>query len=807
MKTKQMNKALLSLSLLFLCNFIFAQSVTIQGVVSSKSGDPVSFASVALISLPDSTIVTGNVSEEDGSYSIGPISAGSYFIETSFIGYQTTQTEQFEIKEDTENATVDIFMEEAGVVLDEAIVTAKRPIFEQKSDRLIVNVANSALAAGGTAVEILQKVPGVLMVQGNVTLGGTQSVQVWIDGKPSPYTDITVALQNMPSDLIDKVELIKQPGAQFDASGGPILNIVLKKNVNLGFKGTASLTVGGGREDQSEVGQGIDNFYRFNPTLNLNYRRGKINLTGYVTHNQGDYFDLIRVDRLIGDNLYSSDNYERTDYVFQQARAGIDYYMNESSTVGFSFRNWRRDGEGDGYNDTEVNDANSEILIDNFITENLSTSDRSGVYYSAYFKKEINGRSDHTLNADFDYNVFNSRNMNALAIYDSGDFENRSLSLQDVNQPVDIIVGKIDYALPIDSTFKIETGVKASFATVDNQLDFYRNDVISEEESNYFLYKENINAAYVNASKTIGKVDLSGGLRVEQTVVEGSSEGTQLLDRNYTQWFPSASALYHLNDNLGIQTAYSKRVNRPGFRQQNPLVYFIDSLTFTRGNPQLRPEINHTTQLNLTYDGQPVFGISYSRTDDVIIENAPEIEGSKAFTTAQNLAQNDRLEIQLNFPINIGDVISGYGGNQAIRNGYNADYLGSTYERSKWNWLAYWQIEASLPWGLKAECGGFYLTKFLEEFLVIDDLAGVNVGLSKKFADDKGKVSLSFSDIFYNQKTNALIEYDDIYVDFYNRDLSRFLRLNVSYTFGDSSLKSIQRRNASATESSRVSID
>jgi outer membrane receptor protein involved in Fe transport len=486
---------------------------------------------------------------------------------------------------------------------------------------------------------------------------------------------------------------------------------------------------------------------------------------------------------------------------------GLDYYLNDYSTLGFSFRNWNRKGDGTGYNDTKVNDESGNILIDNFITENITTSKRKGTYYSTYFKRVFNKNEENTLNIDFDFNKFKNNNINDLAIYSIDDVNSRSFSQQDVNQPVDLYVGKIDYSLPIDSTFKLETGAKSSFARVDNQLNFYREKVLSNDESNYFLFEENINAAYINLSKSVSKIDFSGGLRMEETNVKGSSEGVVVLDRSYNQWFPSASAIYHLNKNIGIQTAYSKRVNRPGFSQQNPLVYFIDSLTFTRGNPQLRPEISHTTQLNVTYDGQPIFGVAYSRTNDVIIENAPEIEGSKAFTTAQNLAQNSRLEIQLNFPINFGKVISGYGGNQFILNSYDADYLDNRYEVSKWNWLAYWQINASLPYGINAECGGFYITKFLEEFLVIDQLAGVNVGLSKKFANDQARVSLSLSDVFYNQKTKAVIAYDDIRVNFFERELSRLLRLNMSYTFGNTNLKSDSRKNASATESSRVKIE
>ena len=259
---------------------------------------------------------------------------------------------------------------------------------------------------------------------------------------------------------------------------------------------------------------------------------------------------------------------------------------------------------------------------------------------------------------------------------------------------------------------------------------------------------------------------------------------------------------------MAIQSSFSKRVNRPGFQQQNPFSYFIDSLTYTRGNPTLKPEIINTAQLNLTFDGQPFLGIAYYKTNDVIIENAPKLEGTRTFTTAENLANQTRVELQLNFPIKIGKVIDGFGGNQAIYNSYNATYQELEYKVSRWHWLAYWQINASLPNDFKMEFGGFYMTKFLEEFLTINNLAGVNLGISKAFADKKGRVALSFNDIFYSQNSRANIDFSDVKVNFFQRNFSRQIRLTASYQFGNTKMKNLGgRNNASESESSRVKIE
>lgn len=780
----------------------------VKGIIRDENGNPIPFASASLIAAGDSLLIKGSLTDDHGVYKIENVSPGQYRLLASFLGYTSITSDIFELKASNQFATVDINFINKGIVLDETVITSKRPFLEQKSDRLVVNVASSAVAAGGTAMEILQKVPGVVVTQDRVTLGGSQNLQIWIDGKPSLYTDMNAVLRDMPGDQIEKIELITQPGAQFDAAGGPILNIVLKRNADLGFKGTAAMTLGGFRVDQSDVNGDTEDYYRINPSVNATYRNGKINLSGNTSYNQGTYFSAFIVDRYINKEVYKGKNLEDNSYNFKNIRIGADYFATDKATVGLVLRYWGRDGIGDGFNKTLVYNQSETELFNSFITENHSDSKRSGLYGSTYYKYEFDRKSGRTFNVDFDYNRFNTRNINNLTIYHDDRSTNRSYSTQDVDQPVNIYVAKADYKHPVDSSFRVETGIKSSFASVDNDLNFYRNNIRSDRESNVFLYKENINAAYVNLSKKLGKIELNGGLRAEQTVISGESLDSVVLDRNYAQLFPSASALYRFNSHMAVQSSYSRRVNRPGFQQQNPFTYFIDSLTYTRGNPTLRPEIINTAQLNLTYDGQPFIGISYYKTDDVIIENAPRLEGTRTFTTAENLANQKRVEIQLNFPIKLGKVIEGFGGNQAIYNSYNATYQGLKYEESRWHWLAYWQINANLPKGFKMEFGGFYLTKFLEEFLTIDNISGVNIGISKSFADKKGRVALSFNDVFYRQNSNATIDFSDVRVSFYQRNFTRQLRLTASYQFGNTKMKNLNGRNsASESESSRVKVD
>lgn len=802
-----MKKQLPFFALLFTSLLAQAQ-VSIQGKITDEKAQSVPFASVALVAAKDSQLIKGALTDDNGAYSIPSVSAGNYRILASAVGLDKTYTPIFEIKNDSKTATIDVTLKVSSKLLDEAVIVAQRPLFEQKPDKLVMNIANSSIAAGGTVLEVLQKMPGLVVANDQIKLGGTRDVQIWIDGKPSNYTDVTAALKDMPSDQVDRVELITQPGARYDAAGGPILNIILKRNAELGFTGTAALTLGGSRYDESALNLGIKKFYRVTPSVNMNYRSGQWNLFGSYSYGHRETFSLISVDRFIGAETYMQNNYSNNAADFQNYRFGADFYATKKTTVGVLFKGWNRVGADDAKSVTDVFTKDLRNKLNSFVTENNANSTRSNATANLNVKHEFDQKTGHNLNFDVDYAQFQTNNINDLTIYKNVENAAKSKSQQNLKQPVGIFTTKLDYSLPIDSTFKMDMGAKTSISKIDNGLVFSRAGEVSRSESNDFLYKENINAAYLNLSKKMKKIEFSAGLRVEQTVVSGTSMATTVLDRNYTQLFPSASALYKFNQHIGLQASYSKRVDRPSFQQQNPFSYFIDSLTYTRGNPNLRPQILNTAQLAVVYDGQPFVSVEYTKTDDVIVENAPILEGTKTYTTAANLAANENWTFQINAPLNFAKWIDGYVGNQAIYNAYNADYLGEKYKASRWHWLAYAGATIKLPKDIKLEINGWYMTKFLEEFLTLNRMGGLSFGLSKTFLDKRARISFNYNDVLYSQKTDAMIGFGDVNVHFRQRNDTRNARLSFSYQFGNTKVKGSRKRSTgSESETSRIKVE
>jgi hypothetical protein len=227
-----------------------------------------------------------------------------------------------------------------------------------------------------------------------------------------------------------------------------------------------------------------------------------------------------------------------------------------------------------------------------------------------------------------------------------------------------------------------------------------------------------------------------------------------------------------------------------------------------QGNPLLRPETADQIKLSVTYENQPFFSLTYNKKYDVIFGNAPKQNGNLTYTTSENLASYDNFAAELNFPLPFGKRITGYAGNRVIYNHYKADYLGSTYNQSKWNWLAYWQTTYKPTSSISVEVSGYYMTRFLNEFFTIEDLGSLDFAVQKTFWDKKARLSLNFNDILFADRAEGKVLYNEINVGFRQIFESRNANLTFSYSFGNQKLKGERtRKSASEDEAKRVKVN
>jgi outer membrane receptor protein involved in Fe transport len=608
----------------------------------------------------------------------------------------------------------------------------------------------------------------------------------------------------MPSSNIEKIEVIANPGARYDASGGAVINIVLKRNANMGLNGNVSLTGSTGIYNKEKEGL-AKNVYRISPAFSLNYRKDKWNIYGGYSVLNRTYFENGNFDRNIESNKFVQINRETGEILSQNFRLGADYYLNKSNTFGVLLRGFHRTGDEVVHNITNQTKISSGQLLSSFNTINAESFKRTNLAANLNWKHSFD-TAGKEMNIDLDYSRFKLDNKGHISIQHPNKPE--SINDQTVDNPVQLGVLKLDYTHPINNVYKIDAGVKSTLAKIDNSVLFLRSGVKDARYSSEFVYIENVNAAYINAQQKGEKWELIAGIRMEQTIATGDSVGKKVLDRSYIQAFPSAFLTYKVTDDFASILQYSKRVNRPSFQQQNPFIDLIDSITYTRGNPLLKPEITHGFKFSLTYRNQPFLGVSYNKTNDVIFDNAPRQEGNITYTTAENLAQADNITVELNFPIKLGKKIEGFGSNQLVRNHYKAEYLGGIFDRARWNYMFYSQVSYKPTPTLSVEVTGFYMTRFLNEFLTLAPFGNMNIGIQKTFWEKKGRISLNFNDIFYSNRTNGSLEYQDINVGLQQKADTRSVRLTFSYSFGNQKLKAARNRATGAdAETNRVNTN
>ncbi|MBR2647560.1 MAG: TonB-dependent receptor [Sediminibacterium sp.] len=789
------------IAIVFLITISTKAQNSIIGRIKDEKQKPLKAATILLLQAEDSVLVKSTLSNDKGEYKLADITQGKYLIHITSIGYQKYYETIAAVEGNSQIRDIQLKSEIAQ--LDEVTVVAKKPFLEQRADKMLVNIEGSATAAGSNALEILKKVPGVIIRNDKVSIAGRSNVMIMIDGKTSQYTDINLVLKDISADNISKIEVITNPGAKYDAAGGSIINILLKKKANLGTNGSITLSAGTGLYDNRKE-RLEKNFYRYSPDININHRKGKINLFGSYGYNHRNWFEYNEFDRIIEPNRYFQENIFYYKVNSHNYRFGMDFYANNKNTFGILIKGFNRDGGSEMINNTQQFTTGNNQLVNSFKTLNNINLSRNNISANVNWKHQFDSLGKE-LNVDIDFSKFNINN-NSL-ITNNATSPNKTVYNQLVDNPVKLIVAKLDYTLPMIHDLQIDMGAKSSFANIDNYLTYLQSGVKDNDRSSEFLYKENINAAYTSISKKIDTWQLVAGLRTEQTVATGQSKGVTVLDRNYWQLFPSLFITKNMNKHFAAVTQYSRRIDRPSYQQQNPFVLVLDSLTFTKGNPLLKPQITDAYKFSITYDKQPFFAISYNKTKDVIFDNAPKQEGNKTFTTPENLAQYENLAFELNFPIQFGKKISGFGGNQAILNHYKADYLGTRFDKKAWNWLAYWQVAYKPVNTWKIEISGYYTTQFLTEFFTIGEQGSLGVAIQKSIADNKGKFTLNFNDILFSEKTRGNVVYQNINVNFRQWEESRNVRLSFSWSFGNQSLKAVRSRTtAGEAEKNRVKL-
>ena len=747
----------------------------VKGVILDEStGQPLDYATVTLFSSEDSSMVTGGVTDISGTFSL-EVKFGRYYANVAFISFLDKNIGNIEVNRDRPIVDLgSIQLSPNATTLAEVEVRAEKSNMQISLDKRVFNVGKDLANIGGSASDVLDNVPSVTVdAEGGVSLRGSAGVRILINGRPSGLIGVgdTDGLRQIPANLIDRIEVITNPSARYEAEGmAGIINIILKKDQRKGLNGSLDLTTGY-----------PDNY---GLAANANYRTGNLNLFG----NYGISYRKRPGKGSLYQEVYDRNEFKPdTTYILQQnqdrerggwdntLRAGAEYFFNDKTTLTGSLT--YENENGDNRSDIEYRDY--IFNLDNLtgITRRLDREKEieNNLEYVMSFRKEYE-REGHLLTADVRYqdnaeveksNIIEEYFTPEYTQAGTADLEQRSRN----EEKERLIMGQMDYIRPFAKDGKFETGLRASLREINTSYKVEEFDnadwQVLPNFTNEFIYDENIYAAYAIVGNKFGRFSAQIGVRAEYTDVN-----TQLVEtgeenpRDYLNFFPSGHIAYEFAGQNSFMASYSRRINRPNFWSLNPFFSFSDARNIRTGNPNLDPEYTDAYELgHLKYwDNMSLSSSVYYRYTQGITERIRTLqEDGSTLTRPENLATEDAYGLDVTFsasPTDWWDLDGNVNFYRSIINGNNID-TSFTADALTWNGrvtskMDLWKfIDAQARLNYRAPRN---TTQGRNKAYFFVDLA-----FSKDVLDSKGTLTLSVRDLFNSRRWRYIFEDDDFY--------------------------------------------
>lgn len=804
------------ISLLLLAIAIFSAAFhadaqrVISGIIEDDGGRPLQFANVLLLKPADSSLEKGMISDAHGAYSFQNIKTGKYLISASFTGMDRKFTNIFEFTPDKDFNAGTIILKNNTLQLKSVNLQQKMPMFQQKVDRMVINVKNSITSAGGTALDILEKSPGVTVNRhtNTVAINGKNGVVVMLNGKITymPMEALVQMLAGISAGNIDKIELITTPPAKYDAEGNAgYINIVLINNPYAGLNGSYFLTAGYGKRELGSAG------------VNFNYRSAKINLFGNYSFNYNHSIQTVESFTQISSsgNIISNTSFSDRDATrhLHNLRIGLDYQPDSSDIIGFLVSGYNNEWNMTANNGASV--MNNKVLDTIITTVNKELNHWQNLMGNINFQHTF--KPGRVLYFDANYIYYKDNNPNTYANnYFKG--SNEYLFRNDLKSgkvtPIHVKVFSGDYTTAIGTKTTMEAGAKASLSKFTNDVsvqNFKQGSWVTDESlSADYLLKENVYAVYTSFTMNPNaKTSLKAGLRYEYTQSNlSTAETANIVDRKYGELFPTFYISQKLDDKNSINFSYSRRITRPSFNDLAPFTIFFDPKTFYTGNPALQPAIanavqasyvhkNYIFSLSYTYEKNSIEGFQTQRIDTV---------HNMVYMSALNFDNEQLANASISLPFTITKWWQ-------MQNNFNFDWhqVNTVYESTPvsldvFNYNFNITQRFSFPKDLSMEVTGFYSSAGVFGTVKFQPIYQVDIGLQKKFKNKRDILRLAGADIF--NTGNYYKTSDQLPV----KQTTLRTRLNfgtVAYTitythnFGNNSLKGKRDRSTGAEDELR----
>ncbi len=698
--------------------------------------------------------------------------------------------------------------------LNQVVVSSKKPLYEIKIDRTVVNVDASPSNVGANVIEVLEKAPGVNVDKdGNISLKGKNAVLVMIDGRPSYLSpaDLFNYLKSLPATSIDQIELMTNPPAKYDASGNAgVINIKTKKTKTMGFNGTYN----------SSVGQGVYN--RNSNSLNMNYRKNKINIFSNMSYSNWGGFNKLNIIRKYKDEnnivkaVFDQNSYAKNEQNNNlNLKIGLDYSVSNKTNIGIVLSGFSNPESSKNNNISLL--KNASYNVDSIVnSENNIKNNWENISSNIYLQHKFDSLGKE-LSIDIDASRFKSNSESVLInkMLNANNILRSSEELLGIF-PIDIKIASIktDYSRPLKNKAKFEFGAKSSYVETTNEANFFNifptGKTIDYNKTNTFNYTENINAAYLNYNKEINKWGIQIGLRAENTNAKGYQKGNAIRTdssfvRNYTNLFPTSYITYSANEKNQYSINFGRRIDRPSYQDLNPFIFYLDNFTYNKGNPFLQPQISNNFELGYTYNQFITTTINYSITDKIFQESMIQ-DGFATIVQTNNIGTKTNYGITTNIQYEAKKIFSSNVYFAYTHDNYKGEVAGDKLDLSADMYLISVNNQFKFNKGWSAELSGWYRTKGIEGQLLINPLSQTSMAVQKQVLKNKGTFKLGVRDIFLTNFPSGIIRFSKTEATFSNRRDSRIFSLSFTYRFGKSFKAITKKSSGSDDEKSRIKV-
>jgi len=819
-------KRIFTLVLLAISLMVQAQIKTgkITGILKNAEGKAIEAATVSLLKAENQVLVKVNVSDKNGGFEFERVPEGKFIVTVAATGYANLKSDVLEIT--ATKQTVDLGAltpKNASGDLGNVEVVSKRPLIENKIDKTVVNVDASPSNTGLSALEVLEKSPGIVIDNNdNISVKGKSGVIILIDGKQSYLSgqDLANFLRNMPSNQLDQIEIMTQPSAKFDAAGNSgVINIKTKKSKANGFNGSVN---------NSAI---FANYFKNTSGVNFNWRKNKVNIFGNYGFAYWEGFNDIHITRQFRTDknsafyqYFDQSTYGRFSGYPHNFKLGADVFASKKTTIGavvtgnFDVRKFKTEGVNSIYNAShQLDRVNRSVSETNDPWTNLGGN--------INFKQVLNKKGAE-ITADADYVMYRTKgkqfNYNylynpdgTLATPTAGQ-ENPIMLNGYLPANIDIYTFKSDYTQPLGKEGRLEAGVKISHVKTDNDEQYtYYNSAqakwLNDSRSNHFLYEENINAAYLNVNRQVKKLGIQLGLRVEQTQVKGYQVvKDEKFDKEYTRVFPTAFFSYKINDNNTLGLSYGRRIERPGYQDLNPFQYPLDAYTHRQGNPLLQPQFSHNVEFSYNYKGRLNIATNYTKTTDIIndlikTEKVASNPYPTTFQVKDNVAKRTNIGLSVSW-------------NQPLKKWWTVNFFTNIYNNSYEGFIGTEKIDVAFTSfnanvsnnfnfgkGWTGELSGFYNFKNYNSSVILAQPMGMfSLGMGKQVLKGAGTIRINARDPFWLMKFRGYTEMDQFTTSINSKWDNRRFIVSFNFRFGKGTQQQQRKRGGAEEEQSRA---